>query len=273
MRADSSLSTPLLISGLGHIGVLLVIVLASHWSQPVVPSGVHAMQAYLAEAPAGAPPRPAPEVAEANDKPTPPRPAAKELTPPVRPVRPEDLVVKSKPAPHPDESKKPERVKVDKPEPKRSEKDRAQELAKIAEEASRLKAVNDASARDAKARADLQKAKAARAAELSDSLSREEAHSGAVATGAQARYAALLSARFERNWVRPAQAHKGLSCEVKVSQVPGGVVTAVKIAHCNGDGAVEQSIIQAVYRSSPLPPPEDMNVFEREFTVVFAPDH
>jgi len=82
-----------------------------------------------------------------------------------------------------------------------------------------------------------------------------------------------LAARFEHNWVRPPSARKGLSCEVKVSQVPGGVVTAVKIAHCNGDSAVEQSLIQAVYRSSPLPPPEDMNVFEREFTVVFAPDH
>ena len=57
----------------------------------------------------------------------------------------------------------------------------------------------------------------------------------------------------------------------KVTQEPGGTVTQVKVGECNGDQAVRQSIEQAVYRASPLPPPPDPSLFERELTIHFTP--
>ena len=95
---------------------------------------------------------------------------------------------------------------------------------------------------------------------------------GAVNAGLLARYIADLQARIERAWNRPPTARPGLSCTVLVSQVPGGTVTNVRIDKCNGDAAVQQSITNAVYRASPLPAPPDPSLFERNLTLVFAPN-
>ena len=280
MTEQGSLAKPLVISVAVHLTVLLLVLVLSRVSPSPPPSAAHALQAYLAPMPSArsnpssTPPAEPPPTPVEVPKPAPVKAAVKAIDqPPPAVIKPTDVVVHTaKPSPSkPAKQDKP--AKESKPEHVPTSKERAQELAKIADEALHSKTVDDAKRRDAQVKAEQLRARQAREADLSQSLSREEERSGAIASGAQARYAALLAARFEHNWVRPPSARKGLSCEVKVSQVPGGVVTAVKIAHCNGDSAVEQSLIQAVYRSSPLPPPEDMNVFEREFTVVFAPDH
>ena len=39
----------------------------------------------------------------------------------------------------------------------------------------------------------------------------------------------------------------------------------------NGDEAVRESIVNAVYRASPLPPPRDPRAFERRLEIVFRP--
>jgi colicin import membrane protein len=77
----------------------------------------------------------------------------------------------------------------------------------------------------------------------------------------------------ERAWVRPPSARVGLACEVRVTQVPGGTVTGVRIGQCNGDEAVRQSIEAAVHRASPLPQPADPALFERELIFNFAPEN
>jgi colicin import membrane protein len=61
-------------------------------------------------------------------------------------------------------------------------------------------------------------------------------------------------------------------CELNVTQVPGGAVTNVRIGACNGDQAVRESIEAAVYRASPLPPPPDPTLFERNLIITFRPD-
>jgi colicin import membrane protein len=57
-----------------------------------------------------------------------------------------------------------------------------------------------------------------------------------------------------------------------VTQVPGGEVTQVSIGDCNGDQAVRESIQAAVYRASPLPPPPDPSLFDRNLKIDFKPD-
>lgn len=112
----------------------------------------------------------------------------------------------------------------------------------------------------------------ARESDLARQLAAEDHRQGAVTNGQLDRYRADLRARIERAWIRPPTAKTGLRCEVRVTQVPGGTVTDVRIGACNGDAAVQQSITNAVFRASPLPAPPDASLFERTLNLVFEPD-
>jgi colicin import membrane protein len=81
----------------------------------------------------------------------------------------------------------------------------------------------------------------------------------------------MIAARIERAWIRPPSAHAGINCQVRITQVPGGAVTAVQVGTCNGDDALRQSISDAAYRASPLPAPPDPALFDRDVVVTFAP--
>jgi colicin import membrane protein len=56
-----------------------------------------------------------------------------------------------------------------------------------------------------------------------------------------------------------------------VTQAPGGTVIDVRLGTCNGDQAVRESITNAVFRASPLPPPPDARAFERRLEINFEP--
>jgi colicin import membrane protein len=116
-----------------------------------------------------------------------------------------------------------------------------------------------------------QAARAQRESDLQSQLAAEEHLDAARASGQQTQYIALIRAKIERAWIRPSSAHSGIDCEVRVTQVPGGEVTGVQIGTCNGDDSVRQSIEAAVYRASPLPPPPDPALFERNLIVNFRP--
>jgi colicin import membrane protein len=118
--------------------------------------------------------------------------------------------------------------------------------------------------------ADAQEASEAQA-DLKRSLAAEQAN--AVRSGpALANWQSLISAKIKSNWFRPPTARSGIECTLYVTQVPGGEVTQVRIGECNGDQAVRQSIEDAVYRASPLPPPPDPSLFDRNLKIDFRPD-
>jgi colicin import membrane protein len=147
----------------------------------------------------------------------------------------------------------------------------AQAKAKAAQEA-REQARKDAEQRAAElARQLAAKDKAQREAELRDQLAAEERLNAARTGGQEAQYKQLLYARITNAWIRPPSAQPGVVCVVHVTQVPGGEVTGVTVGTCNGDAAVRESVEAAVYRASPLPAPPTPDLFEREFTVNFAP--
>jgi len=151
---------------------------------------------------------------------------------------------------------------------KRAEDARRSEDAKRAEE---VKHAADAKlADDAKHAADL-KAKAEREAELRRQLAEEEHVSAVEASPARAQYIARLSSRIQNAWIKPPSAHAGLDCVVNITQIPGGEVTSAHVSQCNGDAAARQSIENAVYRASPLPPPPDPALFERNLVIHFHP--
>ena len=123
---------------------------------------------------------------------------------------------------------------------------------------------------DAKAAADA-KQQAAREAELRRSLAAEEEASEVARSGVVDEYRRMLIEAIERNWNRPPSARAGLECTLHVSQAPGGTVIDVRVGTCNGDQAVRESITNAVFRASPLPPPPDARAFERRLEIVFKP--
>lgn len=96
----------------------------------------------------------------------------------------------------------------------------------------------------------------------------EKARDARLATITQ-KYRALIQQKVISNWIVPPSMGDSTICVVVVRQVPGGDVISAKVLQCNGDDAVQQSVVNAVYRSSPLPPPPDPSVFQREFQLTF----
>lgn len=127
------------------------------------------------------------------------------------------------------------------------------------EEAERRKAADDA------------RLQQVREAELQQQLQEEEGALQARGSPAMAQYIALIQQHVERRWTRPLSSMEGLECEVRVAQTPAGVVLSAQVGRCNGDAAVKQSIETAVLRSSPLPPPPDPRMFERNLVFIFKP--
>ena len=111
-----------------------------------------------------------------------------------------------------------------------------------------------------------------READLQRSLAAETESGPARAGPALANWEAQIAAKITRAWLRPPTARPGIECMLNVTQVPGGEVTQVTIGECNADEAVRESIEAAVYRASPLPPPPDPALFDRNLKIDFKPD-
>lgn len=111
-----------------------------------------------------------------------------------------------------------------------------------------------------------------READLKRSLAADEHAASARSGAATASWVSMIQGKIEHNWLRPPTARAGIDCMLHVTQVAGGDVTKVSIGQCNGDQAVRESIEAAVYRASPLPPPPDPSVFDRNLDIRFHPE-
>lgn len=165
------------------------------------------------------------------------------------------------------------RVAAEREAVEREAQEKAEREKAAKEKTAKEKAERDKLERERRAKADAEKARAAREAQLNSQLAAEARLAAARASGQMAQYISQITAKIERAWIRPPSATAGLQCEVNVTQVPGGVVTGVKVGRCNGDEAVKQSIEAAVYRASPLPQPSDPALFERSLVVTFRPEN
>jgi len=206
------------------------------------------------------------------------------------------------PAPEPSPDPEPEPLPVPEPEPgptveeqRKAEQRKADDQRKAEE---RRKAEEQRKAEDRRKAEDKRKAEALRKSEelrikreLAEQQDAEQRRAQAeqdlrrqldaevqqvaaarAAASQSAQWAAAIQARVQRAWIRPASAKAGLDCRVAVAQVPGGTVVRVEVKECNGDEAVRQSIEAAVYRASPLPPPPDPALFERNLELRFRPN-
>jgi len=108
---------------------------------------------------------------------------------------------------------------------------------------------------------------AARRKQLQDEIASEERSQDARLASMLQKWEALIQIKIHNNWVQPPSTPDNLDCLVVVTQVRGGTVTNAQVPTCNGDDAVVQSIITAVYKSSPLPLPPDPSLFDQGRTL------
>ena len=112
----------------------------------------------------------------------------------------------------------------------------------------------------------------AEAATLAAAIAEEDERMQAMNSNEMAAYQFALQQRVLRNWARPASARAGLDCLVAVRQSATGDVISADVVSCNGDAAVERSIEAAVYKSSPLPLPDNPVLFDPNLRIRFIPE-
>ena len=154
-----------------------------------------------------------------------------------------------------------------------AEKAQAAQAAKAeAERATAAKADADRKAQQLVQQRKLEQERLQREADLRSQMASEEHLNAVQSSPAKAEYLSLITARINRAWIRPPSARAGVKCSLHITQIPGGEITHVVVAGCNGDEAVRQSVETAAYRASPLPAPSDPALFDPNIDVTFAPD-
>ena len=86
-----------------------------------------------------------------------------------------------------------------------------------------------------------------------------------------AEWADVLSRHIQRSWIRPSAAPAQFQCTVQVKLLPDGTVTSARIDQTCGSSALDKSVEDAAYRSSPMPKPSDPSVFDRDLIIHFNP--
>ena len=88
------------------------------------------------------------------------------------------------------------------------------------------------------------------------------------------RHAAMISKKIEQNWRQPLDVASELSCRVNIKLQPTGKVISVNIIESSGSLSFDRSVETAVRKASPLPVPENRELFEqfRDLTLLFSPE-
>ncbi len=147
-------------------------------------------------------------------------------------------------------------------------KRKAEEEAKrkVAAEAARKKAELDAQERrrreeEAFERAGLDRMRA------EEERSRMQAELGPAINA----YIIKLNRHVTPNWIRPPTGPDRFKCLLYVRQRQDGTIVDVRIKSSCGSPALDDSVLRAMRKSSPLPLPDDLRVFDEELEFVFEP--
>jgi TolA protein len=82
-------------------------------------------------------------------------------------------------------------------------------------------------------------------------------------------YILTIKSKIENNWLIPHDTKHDKICTVVLRQLPSGKVTNVKLHACMGDSLYKDSLINAVWKSSPLPIAPDVEVFTENIVLQF----
>ena len=264
-----------------HLVLLGILFIGVRWhSQRPVPVTVELFQpaparpAAKIEPPKPAPPKPVAKVEP--PKPEPPKPVPKLEAPPPKPApktepKPEPRIEKPdiaqkiapKPEPKPAPKPKPEAKPVPKPEPKPAPKAEAKPKPKprpsptavarsqLRQELAREQAAIRAQRQDAELRA----------------LLAREASARALAS-----WTDKIRAKIRGNIILPPSIAGNPEAIFDVVLLPtGDVLGTPRLRRSSGDPRYDDAVLRAILKSSPLPRPEDPNVFTRNLELRFRP--
>lgn len=155
------------------------------------------------------------------------------------------------------------------------EQKRKEEEARQQAEAEKKRQAEEAARKQAQAE---QRQKAAEE-QLKQQLATEEQARAEAARAARAaseadKYKALIRQKVSRHWSRPPGAKTGLRCTVHVQLAPGGDVLQATVVKGSGNPLFDRSVEAAVFKASPLPIPQDPDLFDyfREIEFLFNPE-
>lgn len=246
-RPDDAMGRAFVLAFLMHALLVVVMVYGVRWQNR--PGDTVAVELWEP------PPPPPPPVVEAPKPPPKVVPAKIEPPKPPPPVKQPDIVEKApppKPKPKPEAKPKPE----PKPQPKDDELQRSLIREQVALEQRRL----DAERR----RIDEERRKL-----QAERTARELA--AAARNKMLAEYVNRIRAKVRQNWILPQDIKGNPECVFKVVQLPTGEVLDAKLVKSSGNAALDEAVLRAILKSSPLPLPANRELFERELELVFRP--
>ena len=230
-------------------------VMVELWEAPAPPRA----QTVEPPKPAPAPPKPAPE---------PPKP--KVVKQPEPRIAAPDIAVKARKEP---ELKTAKTLKVKpepkpKPKPKPEPQPKPEAKPKPSPETERAKAEYEE-----RLRAELEQEQAVIKAEREETAMREllARSASAARSKAIADYQAKIRAKVRGNIVLPRNIEGNPEAVFDVVQLPTGEVLSAKLRKSSGNKAYDEAVERAILKSSPLPKPEQADVFARELELKFRP--
>lgn len=199
------------------------------------------------------PPPPKPKPVQKVEPPPPPK-----IVPKPEPrIEKPDIAIKAQPKPKPEPKPKPPPPKP-KPEPKPKPKPREDVFRKQEQQQMQQQLA-----------AEQQRISAQRQeAELSALLARDAA---AARSKALAAWADKIRARIRSNIVLPPGIQGNPEAVFQIFLLPTAEVLRVVVEKSSNNGALDDAIIRAILKSSPLPKPDDPGVFDRRIELTYRP--
>ncbi|TXI83290.1 MAG: cell envelope integrity protein TolA [Cupriavidus sp.] len=115
-------------------------------------------------------------------------------------------------------------------------------------------------------------AAAQRARDMAAALGAEQAARDAAAkAGRQATWVDKIAAKVRPNVQTLTRPPKGTSCGLSVRILPDGSVQDVRVTRSCGIAGLDDAVVKAVWKSDPLPLPENPEDFDRNLNFTFYP--
>ncbi len=257
-RHEPSKWTSLALAATVHLALIAALFLGVQWKSQA-PSSVE-VEMWRGAPPPAPPPRPEPKP---EPRPQPKPEARPEPKPEPKPPVKADIVLKDekkpkeppkKSEPKPEPPKKPE---VKKPEPERPRIDFDEELKRDQKQLEQQK------------RLEAERARAA--AEASQLAQLKAEQSAAARNRGIADYAAKVRGKIRGNIVLPPGLQGNPEAVFEVNQLPSGEVLSVKVRKSSGNPQLDAAIERAILKSSPLPKPDQPELFERTLKIPYRP--
>lgn len=88
------------------------------------------------------------------------------------------------------------------------------------------------------------------------------------------KYKTLILNEIGQHWIMPSGINKKLSTLLLIRLAPDGVVLKITLLKSSGDAILDHSVINAIWKASPLPVPTDAKLFEkfRELRLTVKPE-